>query len=261
MRTPLIAGNWKMYKTIAEAVATADTLAALVEGVEDCEVLVAPVFTAIPAVADRLRGTAIFVAAQDVAAEPGQGAFTGEVSAEQLVDAGATHCIVGHSERRLYFGEIDASVNRKLRAALAAGLQPIACVGETLEERDADRAEAVVERQLRGAFEGLTASDLSRTITAYEPVWAIGTGRTATPETAQNMHHFLRGMIAEIAGAEVADRMRILYGGSAKPENVAELLRQPDIDGALVGGASLDAMIFATIVRITLDQKGRPRRQ
>jgi triosephosphate isomerase len=258
MRTPVIAGNWKMYKTIAEAVETAGTLAPLVEGVEGCEVLVAPVFTAIRAVADRVRGTKILVAAQDVAAEPGQGAFTGEVSAELLADAGATHCIVGHSERRQYYGETDTSVNRKLKAALGAGLGPIACVGEMLDEREAGRTEAVVERQLRGAFEGLTASDLSRTITAYEPVWAIGTGRTATPETAQQMHQFIRAVIAEIAGAEVADRMRILYGGSAKPDNVAELLGQPDVDGGLVGGASLDAATFALIVRISLE--GRPRR-
>ena len=238
-----------MYKTIAEAVAAVDALAGLVEGVEDREVLVAPVFTALSAVADRARGTTILVGAQDVAAEPGQGAFTGEVSAELLVDAGATHCIVGHSERRQYFCETDASVNRKLRAALGAGLRPIACVGETLEERDSDRAEAVVERQLRAAFEGLTASDLSRTITAYEPVWAIGTGRTATPDTAEQMHRFIREIIAEIAGGEVADRMRFLYGGSVKPENAAELMRQPDIDGGLVGGASLDAGTFAKIVR------------
>jgi triosephosphate isomerase len=249
MRTPLLAGNWKMHKTIAESVATVDALAGLIEGVAHCEVLVAPVFTALRAVADRARGTGILVGAQDIAAEPGQGAFTGEVSAELLVDAGASHCVIGHSERRQYYGETDETVNRKLRAALGAGLAPIACVGETLGERDAGHAETVVERHLRSAFEGLTVSDLSRTITAYEPVWAIGTGRTATPDMAEQMHRFIRELIAEIAGSEVADRMRILYGGSVKPENVAELMRQPNIDGGLVGGASLDAGDFAKIVR------------
>ncbi len=249
MRKPLIAGNWKMYKTIAEAVATVDALAELVKGVESCEVLVAPAFTALPAVSDRARGTGIFVAAQDVAAEPGEGAYTGEISASMLVDAGATHCIIGHSERRQYYHETDASVNFKLRAALDAGLAPIACVGETLEQRDSDHAEAVVERQIRGAFEGLTVSEVSRTITAYEPVWAIGTGRTATPDTAQQMHRFIRDIVAEIVGTEVAERMRILYGGSVKPGNIAELMQQPDIDGGLVGGASLEAESFAKIVR------------
>lgn len=249
MRTPLIAGNWKMYKTIGEAVATVDALAALVSDVTDREVLVAPVFTALRAVADRASGTNVLVAAQDVAAQPGQGAFTGEVSAEMLVDAGATHTIIGHSERRQYFGETDESVNRKLKAAVGAGLVPIVCVGETLDERDSGRAEAVVGRQIRGAFEGLTASDLSRTIAAYEPVWAIGTGRTATPETAEQMHRFIRNLVAESAGEELASQMRILYGGSVKPENAAELMRQPNIDGGLVGGASLDAEQFAKIVR------------
>jgi triosephosphate isomerase len=165
-----------------------------------------------------------------------------------LVDAGATHCIVGHSERRQHYGETDGSVNRKHRAALGAGLVPIVCVGETLEERDAGHAGAVVERMVRGAFEGLTASDLSRTITAYEPVWAIGTGRTATPETAEQMHRIIRDVVADVAGAEVANQMRILYGGSVKPENIAELMRQPNIDGGLVGGASLDAETFSKIV-------------
>jgi triosephosphate isomerase len=248
MRTPLIAGNWKMYKTIAESVATVEALAPLVAGAAGREVLVAPTFVALGAVASRAAGTGILVGGQDVAAEPGQGAFTGEVSAEMLVDAGATHCIVGHSERRQHYGETDGSVNRKHRAAIGAGLVPIVCVGETLEERDAGHAAAVVERMVRGAFEGLTASDLSFTITAYEPVWAIGTGRTATPETAEQMHRIIRDVVADVAGAEVANQMRILYGGSVKPENIAELMRQPNIDGGLVGGASLDAETFSKIV-------------
>lgn len=249
MRTPIIAGNWKMHKLVSEAVEYVDRFAGLVDGVTYCEVVLAPTFTALRAVADRAAGTAIAVASQDVAPEPGQGAFTGEVSAEMLVDAGATTCIVGHSERRHLFGETNETVNRKVRAALAAGLRPIVCVGETLEERDSGDAEGVVEKQIRGSFEGLTASEVSRTITAYEPVWAIGTGRTATPEVAQEMHQSIRRVIAEMAGAEVADEMRILYGGSVKPENVADLMLQPDIDGGLVGGASLDPQVFAKIVR------------
>ena len=249
MRTPIIAGNWKMYKRLDESVAYVERFAPLVEGVTHCEVVVAPAFTALQAVAERAKGTNILVAAQNIAAEPGEGAFTGEVSAELAADAGATICIVGHSERRQYYGESDASVNRKLRAALDAGLRPILCVGEMLADRDAGHAEAVVERQIRGSIEGLTAPDLSRTITAYEPVWAIGTGRTATPEIAQQMHRFIRDLVAEMVGSEIADGMPVLYGGSVKPENVSELMRQPDIDGGLVGGASLDPESFAKIVR------------
>jgi triosephosphate isomerase len=249
MRTPIIAGNWKMYKRRDEAVAYVDRFAPLVEGATHCEVVVAPVFTALHAVAERAKGSNVLVAAQDVAADPGEGAFTGEVSAEMLVDAGATLCIVGHSERRQYYGETDAGVNRKIRAALGAGLRPIVCVGELLEDRDSGRAEAVVEAHIRRSLEGLTASDLSRTITAYEPVWAIGTGRTATPEIAEQMHRFIRGLVAEMAGSDVAEGMPILYGGSVKPENVSELMQQPDIDGGLVGGASLDPESFARIVR------------
>jgi triosephosphate isomerase (TIM) len=249
MRKPVIAGNWKMYKTIAEAVATAGALARQVADVSHCEVVIAPPFTAIAAVAERLRDANVRVSSQDVAAEAKQGAFTGEVSAEMVLEAGARYCIVGHSERRQFYGETDESVARKIVAGLAAGLTPIVCVGETLAERDAGEAETVVGRQLRGAFSGLTASEVARTITAYEPVWAIGTGRTATPETAQQMHRFIRGVFAEAAGAETADGVRILYGGSVKPENAAELMAQPDIDGGLVGGASLEADSFAKIVR------------
>jgi triosephosphate isomerase len=249
MRKPVIAGNWKMHKTIAEAVATAGALARHVEDVAHCEIVVAPAFTALRAVADRLAGTNVQVAGQDVAAEPKQGAYTGEVSADMLVDAGCLFAIIGHSERRQYYGETDATVSRKIRAAMAAGLTSIVCVGETLEERDAGRAAEVVTTQIRGAYEGLTASELARIMTAYEPVWAIGTGRTATPETAQEMHRLIRRTVAESANAEAADAMRILYGGSVKPDNIAELMGQPDIDGGLVGGASLEADSFARIVR------------
>lgn len=238
-----------MHKTIAESVSAAGALARNVEDVTHCEIVVAPVFTALRAVADRLDGTNVRVSGQDVAAEPKQGAFTGEVSADMLVDAGCLYAIIGHSERRQYYGETDASVNRKVRAALGAGLVPIVCVGETLDERDAGRADEVVTVQIRGAFEGLTASELTRIMTAYEPVWAIGTGRTATPDTAQEMHRLIRKTVAEAGNAEVADAMRILYGGSVKPDNVAELMGQPDIDGGLVGGASLEAESFAKIVK------------
>jgi triosephosphate isomerase len=237
VRKPVIAGNWKMHKSIAESVATVAALAEATAGVEHCEIVVAPTFVALPAVAARLAGTGIGVAGQDVAAEPGSGAFTGEVSATMLVDAGASHCIIGHSERRQYYGETDASVNRKIRAALAAGLIPIVCVGETLEERDAGAAEEVVGRQLGGAYAGLTGLEVSRSIAAYEPVWAIGTGRTATPDVAQQM-----------VGADVAGGLRILYGGSVKPDNIAGLMAQPDIDGGLVGGASLEVASFVQLV-------------
>jgi triosephosphate isomerase len=249
MRKPVIAGNWKMHKTIAESVSVAGALARHVEGVSHCEIVVAPVFTALRAVADRLDGTNVRVSGQDVAAEPKQGAFTGEISADMLVDAGCLYVIIGHSERRQYYSETDTSVNRKIRAALGAGLVPIVCVGETLDERDSGLAEAIVTGQIRGAFEGLTASELARIMTAYEPVWAIGTGRTATPDTAQEMHRLIRKTVTEAANAEVAEAMRILYGGSVKPDNVAELMGQPDIDGGLVGGASLEAESFAKIVK------------
>jgi triosephosphate isomerase len=248
VRKPVIAGNWKMHKSIAESVATVAALAEATAGVEHCEIVVAPTFVALPAVAARLAGTGIGVAGQDVAAEPGSGAFTGEVSATMLVDAGASHCIIGHSERRQYYGETDASVNRKIRAALAAGLIPIVCVGETLEERDAGAAEEVVGRQLGGAYAGLTGLEVSRSIAAYEPVWAIGTGRTATPDVAQQMHAYARGVVEQMVGADVAGGLRILYGGSVKPDNIAGLMAQPDIDGGLVGGASLEVASFVQLV-------------
>ncbi|HSE37064.1 MAG TPA: triose-phosphate isomerase [Blastocatellia bacterium] len=248
MRRPIIAGNWKMYKTIPEALEFVRAFKPLVVASTHCEIVIAPVFTAIKAVSDRLEGSNIEVAAQDVAADPGPGAFTGEVSASMLKDAGARWVIIGHSERRQYYGETDETVSSKLRAAIGAGLSPIVCVGERLEERDAGRAEQVVEMQLNGGMRNLTASEASRIIVAYEPVWAIGTGRTATPETAQQMHAFIRSRLNAMFGPGVADETRILYGGSAKAENVGALMDQVDIDGGLVGGASLDADSFAWIV-------------
>lgn len=237
-----------MYKTIAESMETALGLKPLVANANHCEVVIAPVFTAIKSLADRLEGSNIKVSGQDCSTETTHGAHTGEVAADMLRDAGATHCIVGHSERRHIYGETDSDANKKALAALAAGLTAILCVGEKLEQREGGEAEAVVRRQLEGGLRDLTASDLDRIIVAYEPVWAIGTGRTATPEQAQEMHAFVRRVFAERFSKESANRLRILYGGSVKPDNIAGLMKQPDVDGALVGGASLDAETFAQII-------------
>ncbi len=248
MRKPVIAGNWKMFKLVSDATATALALKPLVANANHCEIVIAPVYTALKTVADKLEGSNIHVAAQDVSTETKHGAHTGEISGDMVKDAGASHVIVGHSERRTFYGDTDASVNRKTRAALHFGLTPILCIGETLEERDRGDAQNVVATQLNGSLAELTATDLVHIILAYEPVWAIGTGRTATPAQAQEMHAFIRQWLSEKFGATAADGMRILYGGSVKPENIAELMREADIDGALVGGASLDADGFARIV-------------
>jgi triosephosphate isomerase len=213
-----------------------------------CDIVIAPPFTAIKIVADRVEGTNIDLSSQDVAAEEGFGAFTGEVSAAMLKEAGAKWAIIGHSERRQYYAETDQTVNKKIRAALNEGLSPIVCVGERLEERDQGRQEEVVREQIGGGLENLTVQDASRIIIAYEPVWAIGTGRTATPEIAEQMHAFIRSRIREMFGDRVAEEIRILYGGSVKPDNIARLIEESDIDGALVGGASLEADSFARIV-------------
>jgi triosephosphate isomerase (TIM) len=248
MRKPVIAGNWKMYKTIGEAVETVLALKPLVANANHCEVVVAPVFTALKIVADRLEGSNIGVAAQNCSTEVEEGAHTGEVAAFMVSDAGARYVIVGHSERRQLYFETDSMINRKCQAGLAADLSVILCVGESLEQREQGTAERVVSGQLSGGLSGLTASDLDRIIVAYEPVWAIGTGRTATPEQAQEIHAFIRRVFAERYSDQVAKDVRILYGGSVKPDNVAGLMSQEDIDGALVGGASLKAESFAQIV-------------
>lgn len=248
MRKPVIAGNWKMFKTIGESVNTAVSLKPLVANANHCEVVIAPVFTSLKAVADRLEGSNIKVAAQDVSDQLKHGAHTGEIGGDMLKDAGCSHVIIGHSERRAMYGDTDAFINRKVRAALHFGLTPILCCGETLDERDAGRAEAVVNEQLENDLAGMTADDVAKIVIAYEPVWAIGTGRTATPEQAQQMHAYIRSWLNEKFGATVAENLRILYGGSVKPENIAELMNAPDIDGALVGGASLEAESFARIV-------------
>lgn len=237
-----------MYKLIGEAVETALRLKPLVANASHCEVVIAPVFTALKIVADRLEGSNIRISAQDCAVQNEFGAHTGEVTAGMLRDAGCSHVIIGHSERRQFYGDTDDTVNRKARAALSAGLTAIVCVGEHLTEREAGQAETVVNRQLKGGMSSLTVADMERIIIAYEPVWAIGTGKTATPEQAQEMHAYIRRTIEETHGTEVAESVRIIYGGSVKPDNIGELMAQPDVDGALVGGASLEAESFARIV-------------
>jgi triosephosphate isomerase (TIM) len=247
MRRPVIAGNWKMYKTQAEARAYFAALAPLVASSTHCDIIVAPAFTALAASVEATKGTAISISSQDMHGEP-EGAFTGEVSAAMLVEVGCRAAIIGHSERRQFFGETDESVNWKVKAALAAGLTPIMCVGELLAEREAGKTEDVLGRQFRAGLAALTGAEFSRIILAYEPVWAIGTGRTATPEIACEAHRFLRQQAAASFTPERAAGLRILYGGSVKPDNCKGLMSQMEIDGALVGGASLNPEAFASIV-------------
>ena len=248
MRRPLIAGNWKMYKTVPEGVALAqDIRAGLALPLKDRDVLVAPPFTALAAVAEALRGSDVLLGAQNMHWER-EGAFTGEISPAMLKQAGCSHVILGHSERRHIFGESDDMVARKTRAAVDNGLTPILCVGETLPERESSLTLEVVERQLERALRALTPDEASRAVVAYEPVWAIGTGRTATPAQAQEVHAFIRKRLSATHGEPVAAALRILYGGSVKPDNVDGLMAEPDVDGALVGGACLKAESFLRIV-------------
>lgn len=247
MRKPVIAGNWKMFKTVPEALAMLEELTGLTSGVSGREVVVCPPFTALYPAGQKLAGSAVGLGAQDVHWEA-QGAFTGEVAVPMLKDAGCRYVIIGHSERRQYFGETDASVNKKLKAALAGGLIPIVCVGESLDQREAGDTEKVVGSQVTGGLEGLTAQQVVGLVIAYEPVWAIGTGRTASSQDANAVCAFIRTTVAGIFGEAAAQSVRIQYGGSVKPENISELMAQSDIDGALVGGASLEAATFAKIV-------------
>jgi len=244
---PFFCGNWKLFGTIADSVALATGVRDAVAGVSGAEVAVAPGFVALVPVIEKLRGGPVGVSAQNCHWEP-KGAFTGEVAPAQLADAGCKYVIVGHSERRQLFGETDASVAKKTRSVLAAGLAPIVCVGETLAQRDANQTLSVIATQLEAAVLELGEADLLRCVIAYEPVWAIGTGRNATPEQAVEVHRYIRSRLAEKLGSR-AKGLRILYGGSVKPDNVAGLLAQEDIDGALVGGASLTVESFATIVK------------
>ena len=247
MRKPLIAGNWKMYKTVHETALYIKELRALVRDARGVDIVVAPPFTALHTASELARGTNIETAAQNLHWER-EGAFTGDISAPMIKEAGADYVIVGHSERRTVFGETDVMVNRKIRAALGAQLTVIACIGETLEQRDADQTLAILDEQLRVGFDGLTATELREIVIAYEPVWAIGTGRNATPEQAQEAHAHIRSRLRQWFGGDAADQCRILYGGSVKPNNIGSLATQPDVDGALVGGASLDARAFSDIV-------------
>lgn len=248
MRKPIVAGNWKMYKLLDEAVETALALKPLVANVNYCDIIIAPPFTALKTLADRLEGTNIKLAAQNCASEIKHGAQTGEIAADMLRDVGARYVIIGHSERRHLYQETDEMINHKIHAALSAELNVIFCIGETLSERDSGLAREVVAMQLLSGGRNLTTADMNRIIVAYEPVWAIGTGVTATPEQAQEMHSFIREVLAKQHSFEIAEGTRILYGGSVKPENIRSLMMQEDIDGALVGGASLQAEIFAQIV-------------
>ncbi|MCL6636237.1 MAG: triose-phosphate isomerase [Peptococcaceae bacterium] len=246
MREPVIAGNWKMYKSIGQAVEFAEAIkaAALPDG---CRVVVCPPFTALSAVAGVLRGSRIELGAQNMYPED-EGPFTGEVSPLMLRDAGCRYVILGHSERRQFFGETDRGVNLKIKAALVHQLTPILCVGEMLEEREAGRTEKVVAGQLSGSLEGLTAGQAEKLIIAYEPVWAIGTGRTASAADAQQVNRFIRNFLEDGFGRDCARKVPILYGGSVKPDNAAGLMGRPDVDGALVGGASLDIKSFTAII-------------
>ena len=247
MRIPFIAGNWKMYKTVAETVAFIQELRGLVKDVEGVEIVLAPPFTAVHAAAEAARHSNVHIAAQDLHWER-EGAFTGATSASMIREAGATHVIIGHSERRTLFGETDSTVNRKVIAALAAGLVPIACVGETLHQRESNETFDVLDRQVRQGLNAVTSDQVGQLVIAYEPVWAIGTGRTATAAQAAEAHAYIRGRLGEWFGPEAAGRCRLIYGGSVKPENTAELIAQPDVDGALVGGASLNVGSFQEIV-------------
>lgn len=248
MRTPIMAGNWKMYKTAREAVDFVTRLQKELGDVKEAEVVVAPPFVALAPVAERLSGTAIALAAQDCYWEE-EGAYTGEVSPPMLRDVGCRYVIIGHSERRAYFGETDETVNKKVYALLSHDLHPIVCVGESLEERERGDTVQIVERQVKEGLKGLDETAIRAVVIAYEPLWAIGTGKTATPEQAQEVHAFIRGLVSSIFNPAVAEEIRIQYGGSVKPDNVDELMAQADIDGALVGGASLKVDAFARIVR------------
>jgi triosephosphate isomerase len=247
VRTPVFAANWKMHKTVHDTVAFLRDLGALARSADRAEVIVAPPFTALAAAAEAARNTNISIAAQDLYFER-EGAFTGEISATMVRDSGATHVIVGHSERRRLFGDTDEWVNRKTRAALAAELTPIVCIGETLDERERGDMLTVLDRQIRAGLDGLSADQIALSLVAYEPVWAIGTGKNATPAEADEAHRHIRGRLRQWFSGTAADRCRILYGGSVKPENIRDLIGLPDVDGALIGGASLEVRSFAEII-------------
>lgn len=248
MRAPFIAANWKMYKTVQDTVVYVKEFRNLVKDIDDAEIVVAPPFTAVHAAAEAARNANIGIAAQDLYWER-EGAFTGEVSAAMIKEAGAEYVIIGHSERRRLFHDIDETVNRKTIAALGAGLTPIVCIGETLEERERDETMAVLDRQIKGGLDGITGDQVGSLVIAYEPVWAIGTGRNATPAQANEAHAHIRSRLRQWFGGPAADQCHVIYGGSVKPDNTAELVSQSEVDGALVGGASLKAPDFSQIVK------------
>ena len=247
MRIPFIAGNWKMYKTVAEAVKYVKEFRGMVKDIEDVEIVVAPTFTALHAAAEAARNSNVGISGQNLHWER-EGAFTGEVSGAMVREAGAEYVIIGHSERRTLFGETNATVNRRLTAAFAYGLTPIVCIGETLDQRERNQTLEVLDAQIKEGFDGVSAQQLGSLVIAYEPVWAIGTGRNATPAQAGEAHGHIRQRLRQWFGAEAADVCHVIYGGSVKPDNIRELVAQPDVDGALVGGASLDLRSFFDIV-------------
>ena len=247
-RLPLIAGNWKMNKTVEEALDLIRQLKTSLSNIEGVEVAVAPPFTALYAVSQELKGSSIHLAAQNLFYEE-KGAFTGEVSPLMLKEIGCQYVIIGHSERRQFFGETDETVNRRIKAALGQDLKPIFCIGETLKEREEGKAFSVIERQVEGGLKGIGEEGVKSIVIAYEPVWAIGTGKTATPQQAEEVHRFIRERLERLYSREIAERIRIQYGGSVTPENIKVLMSQENIDGALVGGASLKSETFSKIVR------------
>jgi triosephosphate isomerase len=247
MRMPFLAANWKMFKTVSEAVVYAKEFRTLVKDAQDVEIVLAPPFTALHAVAEACRNTNVAVAGQNLSWEK-EGAFTGEISGGMLKEAGAEYVIIGHSERRRLFGETDQTVNRKTIAAFHANLVPIVCIGETLEEREGEQTLAILDRQVKDGLDGVTAAQVAELVIAYEPVWAIGTGRNATPEQANEAHAHIRSRLRQWFGADAAERCHVIYGGSVKPDNIKALAALPDVDGALVGGASLDPRSFLQIV-------------
>lgn len=246
-RIPLIAGNWKMYKTGPEAVETASELAELCADVQNVDVMIAPTFLSVPLVAQATKGTKVNTGAQNLYFEA-EGAYTGEVSAQMIQAAGAEYVIIGHSERRQYFGETDDLVQKKISAALQTGLIPVMCIGETLEDRENDQTFQVLKTQVSDGLNGFNTENLDTLVLAYEPVWAIGTGKTASTDQVDEVHQYLRSLVAKLFSQDLADKIRILYGGSVKPENVNELMSLADVDGALVGGASLDPQTFIKII-------------
>jgi len=246
-RVPLIAGNWKMFKTADEAIETAQKLISLVGDTKNVDIMIAPPFTALPLVAPIIKNSSIGLSGQNLHWEK-QGAFTGEISSDMLVAAGCQYVIIGHSERRQYFFETDEQVNKKVHAAIDAGLAPVLCVGETEKERDLNKTFSVLDKQIEIGLQRMIIDNVAKIIIAYEPVWAIGTGKTATKEQAQEVHEYLRKRLADIFNDEIASTIRILYGGSVKPDNASGLMAMPDVDGALVGGASLDPEKFSGIV-------------